>query len=503
MPQSLAVRYTTEGAATQVQVFRNNNGSFVAFGTAYTPTSFATTSTQLGKNNLAVQFGDKFYCSAGGEIRVYNPSTGNWDLDVVMTGVGGSDTSGIYIGRGPTGALRALVVGRGAGNLVYERHLDTPGGAWSAVASTGLGTYALGNGFDQGIVFNNTLFIGHQHIIFSLNFATLAGTAQTLGVGYPTPFAYTRAKGRLFALFNPAGSGNDWTNILEFIGGAFVLALTGATNGAMPRANVLAQPARATRWLGMHYDEASDSLIVHSWQQTATAGAINPGGSGWYTVQVPLTTLVEVDISTTVLPGGLKSPGGLSPALDARFAIEVDTDTNPLVPVTYIWVCRANGSWARYQWNGVASPLTALGTGGNRGLALSHNPNGGGQYFYDGSTTGAPAYHVEEVQARVALPGATRIFLRGVLFDETGGVPSVVDGTVGLYWGTTQQTADNLATITNATKVSGPGNAPGIAANKITNFTMDDTTIYSVDWQASTDGLANAVDHMLMPRVEA
>ena len=102
----------------------------------------------------------------------------------------------------------------------------------------------------------------------------------------------------------------------------------------------------------------------------------------------------------------------------------------------------------------------------------------------------------------MALAGATRVFLRGRQFDETGGSPTPTDEIVALYWGTTHQSAKNLATILNVAKVSGPGSAPTISANKIQNFTFDGVTIYSVEWQAQTDGLVDGQQHKLMPHAE-
>ena len=146
--------------------------------------------------------------------------------------------------------------------------------------------------------------------------------------------------------------------------------------------------------------------------------------------------------------------------------------------------------------------MTAMGTGANRGMGLSHNPLGGGQYFYDGSTSVTPALHVEEVQARDPLPGATRVYFSGFLIDETGGAPTPPDRTVGLYYKTTEQTPKNLGTILNAAKVSGPGSAPIIVGNKVTQVTFDNISVYSVEWQAATDGLSDQDPHTLMPHVE-
>ncbi|MGD9725628.1 MAG: hypothetical protein AB7V39_04435 [Nitrospiraceae bacterium] len=377
------------------------------------------------------------------------------------------------------------------------RTLDTPGGVWNAELTGGVTNTVPVQG---GIVYNNRGYVTIGGHAFEFDFVSNNRATFNVNGAAVTNLAFTRAKNRFFVLQN-TGGGNEWTDIYELIAGSFLRILDGSVNGAMPRKSVFADPS-CPNWHALHYDDASDSLIVHAWQQSAAAGAINPGGSGWYVVQVPLTTLTEANITATVVPGALAAPTGPSPAGDVRFAIEVDADTNPLSPITYVWVSYADGAWARFRWNGVGSPMTSLGSGGNRGLALSENKLGGGEYLYDGSTTANPSYIVEEVQDRVALPGATTIFLRATQFDETGGSPTPLDQTVGLYWGTTQAQPRTLATITNAQKVSGPGSAPVIVANKITNFTADGTTIYSVDWQAATDGLVNQQRHMLKPHIE-
>jgi len=511
MPQMLACRWNAYGGNTQIQPLRNNNGSFTAFGNPYTPASLGTNVTGHVKQNLVVQFGDEFYCSGGREIRVYNPSTGNWDVDVANTGVHGNNDAGLYIGRGPTGAPRLALLNRNVSNRLHVHTLDTPGGAWNAPVDSGIGASSQTWPGISGLVYNNTLFLGDRGYVVSYGFASEAFARQQIvtTVSHDGPQAFCRAGARLFMYSYPTSSAANYGRIYEYIGGSFVIVFDGTATQVLPR---LGSAGANSQCEVMFFDEASASLIVVAYQDTATVSTIspgtgpgdsNPGGNGLHIVQVPIATFTEVNLTGTVPPIGTRSPGALDPVGDVRLCVEVDTDTNPLVPVTYIWYCVAHGAWARFQWNGVGSIMTVLGSGGDRGIALSHNPNGGGQYFLDPTTTISPTYHIEEVQARVPITNGTRVFLRGYQIDETGGVPTPSDETVGLYWGLADQTPNNLATISNAVKVSGPGTAPILAGNKFTNFTFDGTTIYSVDWDAvGSDGLANQQQHMLMPHVE-
>jgi hypothetical protein len=209
-------------------------------------------------------------------------------------------------------------------------------------------------------------------------------------------------------------------------------------------------------------------------------------------------------ITGVVVPPASRNPAGTDPNTDARAVLEVDTAVDPLNPTFHPWWCIANGVWQRYQWNGVNAVMTVMGSGGGREISMFHNPSGGGEYHYNGSTTINPAYHVEEAAEPVELNLASRIFLKGWIIDETGGVPTPTDETVGLYYGVDDEsTCTNLCTITNVQLVSGPGNVASIIGNKIVGMTFDNVSIYSVDWQAvSVDLLVDGQQHIMMPRAE-
>ena len=497
MPQMLAVRYSNKGGATQIQVFRNNAGSYTAFGNPFTPSRISTDNVGLRKHNLAVQFGDEFYCSAGRDIRRYNPATGNWDVEVTDYYAGTSDWDGpLLVGRGPTGTPRLICVFRGtAFGTLTVRYLDTPGGAWPAEVDLGLSGTTGDWPTLPPFKFNNEVYFAGRGYHYTVNIATLSGTVQLFISTNIVSTSFAKVGNRAFVCVPSSTSTTSWTDLYEQIGGTWVKVVDGTINEISGRGTVIGNRC-------MIYDEASDSLIVFCYQDTATAAGMNPGGNGFQITRYAFPGLTESDITGAAAPAGLASPGGNDPNGDIGMCIEVDSDTDPLNPLTYLWLCQDDGNWARFSWNGIGSAMLPAGGGGDRGIALSDNKFGGGEYYYDGSTTANPNYHIEEVQARVPIIGGTRIFLRGNQTDETGGSPTPTDETVALYWGTTQSVPDNLASISNIQKVSGPGTVATISANKIQNFTFDGTTIYSVDWAAISDGVANQQQHTLMPHAE-
>jgi len=595
MPQSLAVEYSNKGGNTQVQVYRNNNGTLIAFGNPYTPASLPVDGVGVAKHNMAAQFGEFFYCSAGNEIRRYNPSTQNWDLEVAAYSLASLNSSSLLVGTGPTGTPRLAVVYRGV--AVSVRTLDIPGGTWAAAVGLGLAVQSSTWPVNPPIAFNNEYILSMRGEVISWNFDGSGASKQTVGgAGYiaqAAPHQFTRVGTRLFALSANDGAAATYLDIWERIGGTWTLVLSGLTNQVMPRlgASALQSPNGC-----MFYDKAAASLIVISHLDDNTIASLgtpgvgllntNPGTDGLHAISIPVsmigkgvigpdavgtgfaftgTTITRNDggswitdgveigslirvataedggnietwgpvtgvsagvvtiasatfvanaddttvtfylrehnLTGTIIPGGLQAPGGVDPLTDSRFSVEVDTETDPFNPITYFWGCPANTAQQRYLYNGVSTPVTVLGSGGDRGIALSHNPQGGGEMFYGGSTTIAPAYHVEEAAAPVALNNASRIFLRGKIIDETGGAPTPTDEEVGIYFTKEGPTADQLGTILNVAKLSGPGNAPTLNANKIT-MTFDNTSIYSVEWQAVTDGLVDQEQHLMMPRAE-
>lgn len=505
MAQALAVRMAN---AAQVTVFRNNNGTLTALGNAFTPTGgMLVDSTHLDKKNLAVQFGSEFYCVVSRDIRKFNPSTGNWDAEVIPGGTlnGGAnhEHTGLYVGAGPSSAPRLYCLFVNAANFYQSVFLD-PGGAWTlGVQGPAQGSEGSKSFGGSKMVFRNQLHAATGRDIVIYDPATDSTTQQNIGgggaVGGGASFCRARG-GAWMARTASLGSASDFVNLYQFIGGSYQLAINGSSSTpTLTKNNGSGQPDASAFHTCMHYDPASDRIILHSFEDIAAAQgwrafSLDPGGG---------TEVVE--ITTTVAPGPLQHPGGPNLTTnDVHWSVQVDNESNPGTQVVVVWLLIENGTWEAFQWNGIASVMTSLGTGADRGIALSNFQTGGGEYIYEGSTTANPSLHVEEAQVRVPIPGGTRIFVRGSTFDETGGAPASAVEDIGLYFGTSvDQSPDQLATLSAVAKVSGPGAIPTLSANKMIGVTLDNTTIYSMDWTAVTSAeVANGVFHQAMPRIE-
>lgn len=502
MAQMLAVRYS---GAAQAQVYRNNNGTLVAFGNPFTPgPGMIVDSTGLTKTNLATFFNGAFYVVVAGEVRKYNPATGNWDTETLpaFTLRNNFDFTGLYVGRGPTGALRLFfLIVNNAGNTYQAVFLD-PGGGWTLGSAGPATAETNARGFvGNTIMYRNTLHTAQANQIIVYDPASDSVSVQALGnTGTSYHPAFVQMRGRAFMARTLNAGNTDRVNIYEFVAGNYVLKVDGSlTAPQLPSIGAGSNMENSTASRTMFYDVATDRIILCVYRKV--------GGDGLSVFEIEPDTAAVTDLTGTVVPGSIAYPAGPASGAppDAHLHVQVDNIANPAAQVVTIWLEVANGSWTAYQWNGNAALMTSLGSGGDRGIAISKTQQGGGNYVYDGSSTLAPSLHIEEVQARLPIPGGTRVYLRGYTFDETGGAPTIPDKTVGLFFGqSVDQAPDELASLVAVALESGAGTAPSLNADKMDDMSMDGASVYSMDWDAETAGqLTNGENHLAMARIEA
>lgn len=503
--QTLAVRIAT---GAQQQVFRNNNGTFIAFGNAFTPNGgMQADGATVGKSNYAIQFGADFYCVENPTgllqtvgVRKFNPSTGNWDQETLPSHQPDGNTAyaGLFIGRGPTGVPRLVLPFQEIGNNARAIYLE-PGGSWT-LGSVGPATGQPASRWSACVdKFRNQLilFIARGAAIYDIatdswTWDPFVGTGNT----YLAP-AGCRAQGRYFCAV-PFSSANEYWDLYELISGVFVQVIDGSLSSPTlpqegnPNLNLLTQNGE------MFYDGVADKLILMTW--------VDQGANqGLQIHTIDPATLAIVDVTSTVAPGALAYPGGPEESSDVHMIVQVDNETDPTSQSATVWISFANGTYEGFAYTmGAATQMTSIGSGGDRGIALSRMTQGGGEYIYEGSDTLNPALNIEEIQARVPIPGGTRVFVRGYTFDETGGSPTTPDETVGLYFNVGDDAGPSqLASLTAVAKVSGPGTAPTLNADKMEDMSMDGVSIYSMDWDAVLAGqVSNGENHQAMPRIE-
>jgi len=505
---TLAVEYMTP--ATQVQVYRLNNGSFIALGNPFTPSNgMVTNASPPAHTNLAVEFGGDFYVNVAGDVRKLDPSTDNWVAETLpaVTLDANVDFTGFFIGWSSAGIPRLCWALRTNTNLARTMYLEL-GGAWTLGAPGPIVTQTAGQGPSGRGMFRNTFHTslgGNESHNYDV--ATDSWGVQFLGQNSRSQFV--RARGRFFMLRttseNPLGG---FLDIHEFIGGVWVLIIDGSIVGQpMLQDNGIGYPlssgGNSADGFAAFYDQAADKIIIVAYEDLGTVQT-----RGMKVLSVDPDTRTVVDLTTPVAPAALRyNTTAPSAVIDARIRIQVDNETNPLAQTVSVWIEIADGQYEGFAYANTTTTMTSLGTGGGREIALAHDVIGGGEFFYEGSTTADPYRSVFEVQARVPIPGGTRMFFTAWVFDETGGAPATTDLTLAIYYNKSAQglfgKPGALASISAVAKVSGPGSAPVLSAGKVNNVTPDGTTVYSVDWNAV--GAAQVADgefHQLMPRVE-
>ncbi len=507
MAQTFAVRIDD---AANWAVFRNDNGAFTQIGNTFNPGRAVITSSESCPSNYAIEYRGNLWCvnlqtgTAGAQLRQLNTATGNWDVIYTTTATissGQFSLTGLYVTRDSTGVLAMFFMLYSSATTRVHAISTVDGSVFSELT----GPTLSGNnssGFYGGVLARNVLHIANARNMISYDVSSASLIRQIIGTGAnganSTAFARA-ADGRLFSARITTGTANEYVDLYEFVGGLWVLVIDGsASTPTLPQGDAGNAPFDQAEALAMHYDASADALILHGYQDRAVADA------GWRVFQILLTTLAVTEITATVVNPTLAYPNGPDTLAgdDVHFYRQVSNEETPASQTTDIWLLLNNSTWQRWGWNGVATQMTAGGTGGDRGIALAHDQIGGGEYIYRGSTTVDPNLSVEEDASRVALPGAVRIFFRGYTYDETGGGPSDAVEDVELRVSGALQAPSVQGTISAVGLTSGPGPAPTLAANQAVGVTLDNgASLYFVDWEAVVDGFLDNDFVQVMPRI--
>lgn len=496
---SFAVDHVAPGA--DVQVYRNNNGALIAIGNPFTPASATLTADDgISHVNLAVEFAGDLYCVvSGAEIRKFNPSTQNWDLETLpaFTADANYDHTGLYVGFSATGVPRLACMFRDNSNLARVLYLEL-GSSWALGAVGPTVAQSVGHGPSSAMAYRNVLYcaIGQGDVV-SWDFAADTWTSQT--VAGDSSRQFFRADGRFFLL--AAGQTNtDYMDVYEFNGASFSLLIDGSASTPSTLIETIGSFPGDSLAYDVIYDAALGLAILFSLSEEG-------GSNGLKVLTIDLDTLVVTDVTASVAPSLIAHPGG--PAINGQGNVraQVNNETDPLNQEVTVWVQFDSGSYAAYLYTDNVTEMTSVGSGGSKEIALSRVQSGGGEYFYEGSDTANPHRSVLEVQQRVPIAGGSRLFFTAYLFDQTGGAPAVTDVTLALYFNTADEgdkgSPGDLAEVSAAAKVSGAGSSPTLNAGKIENVTPDGSTIYSADWNAvGGTQVADGEFHQLMPRLE-
>lgn len=238
------------------------------------------------------------------------------------------------------------------------------------------------------------------------------------------------------------------------------------------------------------YAEGRYGLFTDGTTLFALASTHQSGGDfGWYCYEFSESggVLTPTDITATVLPAGLRTVG----TFDAGVGVVVDQEANP-GGVPEIWLYfRADGNaatpWSVYKWNGNAALIGNAGapndSGGSAQHGMAFQKNGTGKVFW---TEDELDMSIEDISGDF---GGETISFR--LYSASGTETVNVD----FYYGLDGETATQAATLSNAS-------AGTIVGTQIQGLTADNgATLYTVKWEAETDGLSGGDTAQLQGRV--
>jgi hypothetical protein len=414
-------------------------------------------------------------------VQKFNRGTGLWTA-VTLPALGGTANSitGLYVAN--TGTVQRLFLALrevGDGRILYT----DDGTNWSVTGTlVGIGAGYLDR--NPGIMFNNKLYQPYQfngYFVYEIDPIALAITALTLpdaaGTADASPADFAIHDDRLFLLIVDEDWGLEANWVLqEFTGSGFVVN-TQITTGANWNNTT---PEGLNGQCCLFKDPNNNNLIALV-NGTGSTGGDGDSGASAFRLVPSGGSFTPTNITTDLTPTAYR-PGarGVSPnhAQDRWFCVVVN-DTSPAAPEVYIFLAVGPAPGTGYTVYKYVTDATELGTGLSTSVAgpttafaIPHFKSGGGLRINKG--TGNQCM----IEKGAGILGAYQISYR-----VYGTVASQV---VRLYYSTDQEAPSVQATLSAQT------GGVGITANAVTGVTGDDgTTLFTLDWNLTADGVAN------------
>lgn len=363
----------------------------------------------------------------------------------------------------PGGVATLVVLGKQDGSSNWRVFTSTDGVSWTASGATSIAdtggmsiqsitqwrgslyaqTCSLGSGGLQRTMIWNTTGVS------SVTGPTNVGGAATMNA------ALCVFEDRLFCVDYGVGAGSRALH--ELVGGAWVTrdAFQGNT------APALAADAKSTLFV----DPTANELV---------AIVQGPGANDW-NCQSWNTALVRTDRTSST---AVNTAFGVASST-TRVAVLVDGQKQTgSAPPIYLYHA-ANGTsgtpFTLYQWNGVSSPITSIGSGGNVQRAMPFGVQNGGNVFW---TSGQR--HIEIV-SRVAVSGGLRYTYRVY---SPNGSPDTVSVRLPKATNVGEYPLTPYATLSNPS----PGSLSGGTTITGIDAANNGVTPHLVTWEAQTDG---------------
>lgn len=489
---NLLIASTLQSAGNTVQVAELVGGTTInQIGADLSSTSF-TPNTNVRKivANVPVEYRGDIYCNyltnnvAGiWALHRWNGSTwSNFD-NYELTGQFPGGT-GVY-----TDALGTWVVNTGTVQRIFSLAFNSGGGnvnmlysddgtTWNFVTLGTFSTFLYGG---KHVLFNNKVYLLSANSVscqvYEIDPIALTATFVSTGIpGSTQPFTTSAALGvyddRLFLAVERQ---NTDFGLYEFTGGGWSFVVD--ANGQSMNFNT-GNPERGAAC--MFTEPTTGDLIVifngvnASFNRGSFASRLIPSGSSFTVEDLSLT--VTNPNGDGVIPTGLQ-PGARATtgAIEDRWFVVVSTNT-PGSTEVYLFVAEgpAPGTgYAVYQWQGIGTQMSSVGVGPSTIYAIPEAPFGGGDRIYRNVANQAV------IETAAAIPGGYRISYRvyGLQTNQN----------VTLWYSLGQEVPDQQA-MSIIAQTGGSGITGSTTVNGITGD--DGATLFTLDWDAESDGVA-------------
>lgn len=501
------------------KAFTMLNGSTSQIGTDLPEVMEANNTRSLGRNRI-LEFEGELYCAQTYNIFKYSASSGSWGLERGGSGLANSEPHldyGLYVALVDDKPFLYHIFqsSTGADDIAIQKKESKfkGSGQWTEVASID-GPTTNFNGdtdaFFSGVI--DVIQVGNT-IYFTCSFEDAVGSAdgvattitfnmETENIGfisypalesdsdiYAGPVCYCVHNGRLFIMVYE-GFASGVNTIFQRISLIEIVGATGVKRDTIAfNASDLVHPFGTSALFEgrqvLFSDETNLYMMWHRYDSASDYG---------FHLQVydapvdsQLVTPID-DVETTVLPTSFTQDGGSLPNARARWTTytQVDGSGNSEIYLTHAPFGTAGNIQTIYKFNGSGTPLTTEGVGGDAAMSLPNNRQGGGQYEW--SQFKPFDSQIEDIRPSDLLGNILIDFriIGGSGQDVTAKFLYDVEG-------------EHLTTFANIQTPTPSGSISD--GQTITGLVADSGILYTVNWQAQSDGVEIGDEFAISPLI--
>ncbi len=378
-------------------------------------------------------------------------------------------TTGLHIIKDGADIALCFALGSGANIVVYKSNTGDSGDWTSTVLPSGVGSPVFRS---PSVTFNNRIYVHdfNNSRVWEIDPSGATLTGYILAGLFAASLAVVGDR-LLMLSDSDVGGGELGHNLYELSGGG--LSLNSVLEGGIPGRAVTGLDQGQPLLFEDPLDPGKLIAIVNGRRSTAAGSQGSRVFQG--TPSGSIYTWVEDAADLTMLAGLIPGArGSIVDAMEDRFAVWIDNDTDPANPVAYVIATGGPAPGTVYElarWEGWLQRMGSGAVSGDAGpgvsvstdFSIGHSPLGGGEDISQGSAS------YGEIEGELAAPGAYRLSFR---------VPGLVGPLTGrVYYSAGQGYPRTLATLLGGLTTFGP-------------ITGDDrATLFTVDVDLALSGI--------------